>query len=58
MPRYHQLLDLADAALHELVVHPERRYSEFSEPELLRYPRGKVFRTATVEGFSRSRKNS
>ena len=41
MPRYHQLIEQAEADLHELVRNPEKRFASFPVPTLPPMPEGK-----------------
>ncbi len=41
MPRYHQLVEQADAVIHDLVKHPQKRFSEYPRPSLGALPEGK-----------------
>jgi len=41
MPRYHQLIEQAEADMHELVRNPEKRFTSFPVPTLPPMPEGK-----------------
>ncbi|MEY2600264.1 MAG: hypothetical protein RLZZ142_2523, partial [Verrucomicrobiota bacterium] len=41
MPRYHQIIEQRDAVIHELVRHPEKRFSDFPRPTLPPLAEGK-----------------
>ena len=42
IPRYHQLIDLADGILHNLAAEPRRRFADYPAPSLPLLPPGKM----------------